>query len=73
MGKAYCKKVRPMVFHKGDLVLRKTLFVPGKDQSKRAPNFEGLYVVKKTFSRRAVLLTRMHEDDLPMNFESLKK
>jgi hypothetical protein len=64
-----------MVFQEGDLLLRKILTLPSKDQSKRASNYEGSYIVKKTFSREAVLLTRMDGDDLPrlVNFDSVRK
>ena len=75
MTKSYDKKVRLMVFQEGDLLLRKILTLPGKDQSKWASNYEGPYVVKKTFSREALLLTRMDGDDFPrpVNFDSVRK
>ena len=75
MTKSYDKKVRLMVFEEGDLLLRKILTLPGKDQSKWASNYEGPYVVKKTFSREALLLTRMDGDDFPrpVNFDSVRK
>ena len=73
--KTYDKKVRPKVFSEGDLELRKILPWPGEGQNKWAPNYEGPYVMKKTFFRGAMLLTRMDEDDLPrpVNFDSMKK
>ena len=40
MAKAYDKKVRPQMFQEGDLVLKKILSLPEKDQSKWAPNHE---------------------------------
>jgi hypothetical protein len=75
MAKAYDRKVRPREFKEGDLVLRKILPLQSEDQSKWAPNYEGLYVVKKAFSRGALLLTRMDGDDLsrPVNSDSVKK
>ena len=75
MVKAYDRKVRPREFKEGDLVLRKILPLQSEDQSKWAPNYEGPYVVKKTFSRGALLLTRMDGDDLsrPVNSDSVKK
>jgi len=74
MAKVYDKKVRPKVFWEGDLVLRKILTLPDKDQSKWAPNYEGPFVVNKTFSIEALLLTRMDEDNLPrlVNSDSVK-
>ncbi|KAG5227324.1 Integrase, catalytic core [Salix suchowensis] len=75
MARSYDKKVRPRKFQEGDLVLKKILFVPGQDQSKWAPNYEGPYVVKKSFSGGALLLSRMDGEDLvrPVNSDSVKK
>jgi hypothetical protein len=75
MAKAYDKKVRPMLFQKGDLVLRKISPPPNKDQNKWAPNHKGPYIVKKVFSEGALLLTRMNEDDFSrlVNSNSIKK
>ena len=75
MAKSYDKKVRPRGFHEGDLVLKKILPLPGKDQSKWAPNCEGPYVVKKAFSGGALLLSRMDGEDLvrPVNSDSVRK
>jgi len=75
MAKAYDKKVKPRVFWEGDLVLRKILPLPGEDQSKWAPNYEGPHVLKKILFRRTLLLTRMDRDDLPklVNSNSVKK
>ena len=75
MAKAYDRKVRPREFKEGDLVLQKILPLPSEDRSKWASNYEGPYVVKKAFSRGALLLTRMDGDDLPrpLNSDSMKK
>ncbi|XP_052305631.1 uncharacterized protein LOC112325327 [Populus trichocarpa] len=75
MAKAYDKKVRPRLFREGDLVLKKILSLPGDDQSKWAPNYEGPYVVKKAFSGGALKLARMDGEDLarPVNFDSVKR
>ena len=75
MAKAYDRKVRPREFKEGDLVLRKLLPLPSEDRSKWAPNYKGPYVVKKAFSRGALLLTRMDGHDLPrpVNSDSVKK
>jgi hypothetical protein len=55
--------------------LKKILPLLGEYQSKWAPNNEGLYVVKKTFSRGALLLSRMDGEDLVklINVDSIKK
>jgi hypothetical protein len=75
MAKSYDKKVRPRGFHEGDLVLKKILPLPGEDQSKWAPNYEGPYVVKKAFSGGALMLSRMDGEDLvrPVNSDSVRK
>jgi hypothetical protein len=64
MTKAYDKNIRPCLFQKGDLVLKKILSLPGEDQSKWALNYEGPYVVKKAFSGGALKLSRMDGEDL---------
>jgi len=75
MAKTYDKKVRPRVFQEGDLVLKKLLSLPGEDQSKWAPNYEGPYVVKKAFSGGALKLSRMDGENLarPVNSDSVKR
>jgi len=75
MAKAYDRKFRPREFKEGDLVLRKVLSLPGEDRSKWAPNYEGPYIVKKTFSGGALLLTRTDEEDVVrlVNSDSVKK
>jgi len=75
MAKTYDKKVRPRVFQEGDLVLKKLLSLPGEDQSKWAPNYEGPYVVKKAFSGGALKLSRIDGADLArhVNSDSVKK
>jgi len=52
MAKAYDKKVRPRLFQEGDLVLKKTLSLPGEDQSKWVPNYESPYIVKKAKKKK---------------------
>jgi hypothetical protein len=46
-----------------------------EDQSKGAPNYEGPYLVKKAFSRGALILTKINRDDLPelVNSNVVKK
>jgi hypothetical protein len=73
MAKSYDKKVWPRGFHEEDLVLNKILLLLGEDHSKWAPNNEDPYMVKKAFSGRALLLSRMDGEDLvrPVNADSL--
>ena len=75
MAKAYDKKVRPLLFQEGDLVLKKILSLPGEDQSKWEPNYEGPYIVKKAFLRGALKLARMDGENLarPVNSDSVKR
>ena len=70
IAKAYNKKVKPKVFKEGDLVLKKISLASGEDKSKWAPNYEGLYVVKKAFSRGALILTNMDGKDPPKSINS---
>jgi len=71
MAQAYDKKFRPRVLQKEDLVL--ILHLPREDRSKWAPNYRDLYMVKKAFSRRALMLDRMDGKDLarPVNSDSI--
>jgi len=75
MAKAYDKKVRPCMFQEGDLVLKKLLSLPGENQSKWAPNYEGSYIVKKAFSRGALQLSRIDGEELVrlVNSDSVKR
>jgi hypothetical protein len=75
MVKAYNKKFRLRVFKEEDLALNKILLIWGEDQSKRAPNYEGPYMVKKAFSRGALILTMMDIDDVSklVNSDVVKK
>ena len=75
MKRAYEKKVHPREFQEGDLVLKKILPSQKDNRGKWAPNYEGLYVVKKAFSGGALILTDMDGEDLPypVNSDSVKK
>ena len=75
MKKAYEKKVRPREFQEGELVLKKILPNQKDSRGKWTPNYEGPYVVKKAFSRGALILTNMDGEDLPhpINSDSVKK
>jgi len=75
MKKTFDKKVRPREFHKGDLVVKKIISVQKDHRGKWMPNYEGPYVVKKAFSRGALILTRMDGEELPLpvNSDTVKK
>jgi len=55
--------------------LKNILPLPGENQSKWTPNYEGPDVVKKAFLGGALLLSRMDGEDLVrlVNFDSVKK
>jgi len=75
MKKAFDKKVCPREFHEGDLVVRKIIPIQRDHRGKWIPNYEGSYVVKKSFSGGALILTRMDGEELPLsvNSDSVKK
>ncbi|RDY11877.1 hypothetical protein CR513_03390, partial [Mucuna pruriens] len=70
--RAFDKKVHPCKFQ-GDLVLKKILPTQKDHRGKWTPNYEGPYVVKKAFSRGAMILTNMGGKDLmhPINSDAL--
>ncbi|GLU06504.1 hypothetical protein SLE2022_235340 [Rubroshorea leprosula] len=74
MAAAYNKKVKPRVFHQGDLVLRKIMPNERDPSGKFAPNYEGPYVVKEAFSRGALLLRYSDETNYhhPVNANAVK-
>src|SRR4051812_8053082 len=75
MKQAFNKKVRPREFQEGDLVLKKILSFQPDSRGKWSPNYEGPYVVKRTFSGGAMTLTTMDGDELPhpVNADAVKK
>jgi len=75
MKQAFDKKVRPREFHEGDLVVKKIISVQKDHRGKWMPNYEGPYVVKKAFSGKALILTRMDGEELPLsvNSDTVKK
>ena len=75
MMRAHDKKVRPRQFREGDLVLKKILPNQQDQRGKWTPNWDGPYVVKKVFSRGALILIEMDGNDLPspINSDAMKK
>lgn len=59
------RKARPQNLEVGDLVIRKILPIHSDPQGKWTPNYEGPYVVRKVFSRGALILLTMDGDNLP--------
>ena len=75
MKQAFDKKVRPREFQEGDLVLKKILSFQPDSGGKWSPNYEGPYVVKRTFSGGAMTLATMDGDEFPhhVNADAVKK
>ena len=75
LKRAFDKKIWPREFHTGDLVLRKILPIHTDPRGKWTPNYEGPYIVKKSFSGGALILKNMDGEDfpLPVNSDSVKK
>lgn len=71
MNKEFDKKCYPRLFEEGDLVLRKILPIHKYPRDKWTPNYEGPYVVKKTFSGGALILITMDEAKLPRHVNSV--
>ena len=66
---AFNKNVRPRVFEEGDLILKKRNQAMPDHRGKFAPTYEGPYVVKKAFSKGALILANMdgHDFNMPTN------
>ncbi|KAK7323703.1 hypothetical protein VNO77_27193 [Canavalia gladiata] len=75
MKKAFDKKVHPREFQEGDLVIKKLLPMQKALHGKWSPNYQGPYVVKKAFSRGALILEDMDGKDLPnpINLDAIKR
>ncbi|KAA3482965.1 RNA-directed DNA polymerase (Reverse transcriptase), Ribonuclease H [Gossypium australe] len=71
----YQKRMIQAYDKKEDLVLQKIIHIQKDFRGKYMPNWEGLYVVKKVFSRGALILTEMDGKNLPnpVNLNSIKK
>jgi transposase InsO family protein len=75
LKRAFDKKVRPRQFREGDLVLKAILPIHKDVRGKWTPNYEGPYIVKKTFSGGALILATMDGEEfpLPVNSDAVKK
>ena len=75
MMRAHDKKIRPRQFQEGELVLRRIPQNWQDPSGKWSPNWEGSYVVKKTFSGGALILAEMvgKEFSSPINADIVKK
>ncbi|KAI5433795.1 hypothetical protein KIW84_020888 [Lathyrus oleraceus] len=59
MRRAFDQKVRPRVYHVGDMMLKRILPPQNDRRGKWTHSYEGPFVVKKVFSGGALLLTTM--------------
>ena len=75
MMRAHDKKIWPRQFQEGKLVLKQILQNRQNPRGKWSPNWEGPYVVKKTFSKGALILTEMDGEEFPgpINTDIVKK
>ena len=71
--RAFNKKVRPRVFEKGNLILKKRNQAMPYYRGKFAPTYGGPYVVKKAFSGEALILANMdgHNFNMPTNSDTV--
>ena len=72
---AYDKKIKPGKIKEGDLVLKLIRPIMADLRGKFKPNWEGLYLVKKLFSKGAVILLDLERNEFrePINLDKLKK
>ena len=78
ISKAFNKKVKQMVFQKGDLVLavRRLMIMTHKTKGKFQPKWEGPFVIETVYSNRAYCLIMTPDGDMlmmPINGKFLKK
>ncbi|RDX89188.1 Retrovirus-related Pol polyprotein, partial [Mucuna pruriens] len=69
------RRTRPRVFQERDLVLKKRLPHDKDPWGKWGPNYEGPYVVKRAFSRGALVLADSEGQELkhPINADAVKR
>ena len=69
MERAFNEMVRPRVFEEGDLVLKKFNQAMPDYRGKFSPTYEGPYMVKKTFTGGALILSNIdgHDFSMPTN------
>ncbi len=75
MALAFDKKVRAQEFQPRDIILKKVLLNQSDLRGKWTPAYKGPYVVKKSFSRGALILTHMDGKALPnpVNSDAVKR
>jgi len=72
---AFDKKVRSRRFSEGDLVLKKVSQALKDNRGKWASNYEGPFIVNRSFSGGALVLANMDDEELPspVNFDVVKQ
>lgn len=72
---AFYHKVLPKSYKAGDLVLKMIILPQSDPRGKWTPNYEGSYIIKKVFSRGAMMRAIMDGEYflLPMNVDVVKK
>ena len=75
MIKAFKKKIKPRVYHTGDLVIKRIILPQGDPRGKWTPTYKEPFVVKKLLSGGAMMLTTMDGEDFPhlVNANIVKK
>jgi len=71
---AFDKKLRPRKLSERDLFLKKVSQAQKDHRGKWAPNYEGIFVMKKAFLGGALVLANMDDEELPLpvNFDIVK-
>ena len=59
IARAYNKKIKPDKIKEGDLVLKLIKPIMIDSRGKFKPNWEGLYLVKKLFSKAAIIISNL--------------
>ena len=65
MIKAFNKKIKHRVYQDGDLVIKCIILPQSDPRGKWTPTYEGPFVIKKIFSRGAMILTTMDGEYFP--------
>lgn len=75
MKKVFDRRVRPQNYQARDLVLKRIILPQSDHRGKWTSNYEGPYVVRKIFSRGAMMLTTKDGEDfsLHVNADVVKK
>ena len=75
IARAYNKKIKPGKIKEGDLVLKLTRPIMTDPRGKFKPNWKGPYLVKKLFSKGAVIISDLEGNEFrePINMDKLKK